>query len=172
VLYVSSTKVRTRFFLCANLFHNFSAPKAASVPHCDALTYAIGACFVIAVPSSSALFFFRVRAIYYNNSVITYFFGFLWASLLVLCFLVPIGVRNAHLGTTQRCIVTHVDAYASAPLVLNAVFDTLIFVAISVRISSFTTVGDTFYARCASFFRGEGLSNVSRRVHRNVFFSV
>jgi hypothetical protein len=109
------------------------------------------------------MFFFRVRAVYCNNRIITVFFGCLWLTLLGLSCIMPLTVKVTHLGTTQRCIVTSVAPHASAPIVLNAILDTLIFIAISIRLVSFSFVNDgTFGARMKSFWRGDGLPTLSR----------
>jgi hypothetical protein len=122
----------------------------------------IGGCFVVAVPSTSALFFFRVRGVYGNSKIITAIFGFLLFALFGLSFLVPIAIRGETIGPTKRCIDPQVHVYASAPVVLNAVIDTLVFVAISCRIVCTSLVGNTFGARVRSFFLGDGLFNLSK----------
>jgi hypothetical protein len=132
------------------------------VEHCDAVIYGVGACFVIAVPSTYALFFFRVKAVYCNNKIITIFFGSLLVALFGLAFLVPLGAKGAHIGTTKRCILTSVRSYVSAPVIFNAISDTLVFIAISVRIMSYSIAGDTPGTRIRSFFRGDGLPSLSR----------
>jgi hypothetical protein len=114
------------------------------------------------MPSSSALFFFRVKGVYCNNRIITVVFGFLWIALFgVSCTIIP-AVKGGHLGNTQRCMITSVAPYGSAPIVLNAINDTLIFIAISVRLVSFTSTSNSFGARIKSFWLGDGLPALSR----------
>jgi hypothetical protein len=60
------------------------------------------------------------------------------------------------------CIITRIAPYVSIPILVHAAFDTLVFLAISFRIMSFSIVGDTFSARMVSFFRGDGLSSLPR----------
>jgi hypothetical protein len=117
---------------------------------------------VVALPSSSALFFFRVKAVYCNNRIITVVFAVLWFALVGLSFTIPSSVKGRHIGTTQACIITYVAPVASAPIVLDAIFDTLVFIAISVRLISFSFVNDTFGGRMKSFWRGDGLPALSR----------
>jgi hypothetical protein len=131
------------------------------------LIYAIGVCVVISLPSSSALFVFRVTAVYYRNDFIAVFFGCLWLGLLGLTFLIPLAVRGGHIGITQRCLITQVASYASAPLVLNCVIDTLIFIVISVRIMSFSYTDGPIMKQVSTFFRGDGLPRFSRNLLRN-----
>jgi hypothetical protein len=134
------------------------------VAHCDTLLNAIGGCFIIALPSTSALFFFRVRAVYGNNKAITAFFGFLLFALFGLSFVTPLVTKSTHVGTTQRCITTEVKKYGFAPAILGFVLDALVFISISLRIVSYSIEGDTFRALMISFFRGDGLPRLSRSI--------
>jgi hypothetical protein len=134
----------------------------APVANCHILMYAIGGCFVLALPSTSALFFFRVKAVYCDNKVITAFFGFLLIALFGLSFLIPLAPVVSHIGTTQRCMTTQVKRYGFAPAVLNFLFDTLVFIAISFRIASPSIKGGTLRAFVKSFLRGEGLPKYSK----------
>jgi hypothetical protein len=136
----------------------------ASVAHCNAVFIANGCFFVLGIPSTSALFFFRVKAVYYHNKFITGFFGLLLFALFGLSFLGPFTIRGEHIGTTQRCIIITSERFGSAPILLNSIMDTLVFIAISSRIVSYSLMGDTFGARMRSFFRGDGLPRVSRNI--------
>jgi hypothetical protein len=130
--------------------------------HCHTVTLILGGLLILVVPSAAALFFLQVRAVYYNNKIITIFFGVLWLSLFGLCFLLPLNASAAHIGTTKMCIVTRITPYISIPILMHAAFDTLVFFAIFFRIMSFSIVGDTFSARMMSFFRGDGLPSLPR----------
>ena len=66
------------------------------------------------------------------------------------------------MGPTNRCINTAVKSFGFAPIVLNAVNDTLVFVAISLRIVSYTTIGDSWKVRVRSFFVADGLPRLSK----------
>jgi hypothetical protein len=46
--------------------------------------------------------------------------------------------------------------------VLNAINDTLVFLAISYHIISYTTIGDSWSARAKSFFTADGLPRLSK----------
>jgi hypothetical protein len=103
-----------------------------------------------------------VKAVYCNNKIITAFFGFLLFALFALSFLAFTAVNGTHIGTTQRCIIIEVASYGSTPIILNSLIDTLVFIAISLRIISYSIVGDTLGARVKSFCRGDGLPVLSR----------
>jgi hypothetical protein len=69
---------------------------AAPVDNCNAIVYTGGAFIIITIPSTSALFFFRMKAIY-NHNIITIFFGSMLFALFRLCFLFPhSGEERAH----------------------------------------------------------------------------
>jgi hypothetical protein len=135
---------------------------AGRVVNCNALLCAIGGCYVVAVSSTSALFFFRVKGVYGNDKYVTAFFGSLWFTLFALSFLVPPAVRGMHIGDTQRCIITSVANYAPTPVVLNTIIDTIVFLAISLRITSYSIEGDTFTQSVKSFWSGDGLPKFSK----------
>jgi len=137
--------------------------QTAPVDNCNALMYSGGGLIIVAIPSTSALFFYRVKAIY-NHKIVTIFFGFLLFALFGLCFLFSIAAKSGHIGPTRYCIVTHFEHYGSMPNLLHSIYDTLVFIAISLRIVSYSIVGDTFGARMRSFFRGAGLPSLSRSV--------
>jgi hypothetical protein len=135
---------------------------AAPLTDCYKWTYAIGGCFIIALPSTSALFFFRVRAVYCDNRTIMAFFGFLLFALFGTSFLIPFSPTAAHVGPTQRCMVIEQKRYGAIPSVINFTLDTLVFFAISFRIISCSIENHSFRALLRSFFRGDGLFSLSR----------
>jgi hypothetical protein len=132
------------------------------VSDCNALASATSWFIIITAPSTSALFFFRVRAIYGNNKIITAFFGSLLFLLFGLCILPPLGTNAVHIGTTRRCINTKVAHFSILPIAVNSIFDALVFIAISLRVVSYSIVGDTYSARMKSFVRGDGLPILSK----------
>jgi hypothetical protein len=134
----------------------------APVQNCNILVKSMAACYVVAFPSTSAMLFFRARAVYGNNKTITLFFGFMLFALFGLSFVIPVVLEATKIGTTQRCINTPTPHYISTPIILNSVIDTLLFIAISVRIVSYSSTGNTFGARVESFFRGKGLPALSK----------
>jgi hypothetical protein len=131
-------------------------------PDCMPIIYAISASVIISAPFSCALFFFRVKAVYYDNKVVTMFFGCLWLVLFGLSLLIPFAVEGGHVGPTQWCTVTKVRDSAAGLGFVNCVFDTLVFVAISVRIMSFAYGRGNMRTRAKTFFRGHGLGALSR----------
>ncbi|KZP16264.1 hypothetical protein FIBSPDRAFT_794691 [Athelia psychrophila] len=138
----------------------------APVAHCQALEYIICSFYEVSLPATSLLFFFRVKAVYGNARVITFFFGALWFSVLGLSILLMLAVQSDHIPHTLRCKEAFVREFGSVPTIITAVYDTLVFTAISARVVSHTLNGDTWAARARSFVHGDGLYSLSKALLR------
>jgi len=139
---------------------------------------------VLSISLTSLLFFYRVRAVFSDSRSVTAFFGLMWIATSGLTVLIPLSLGGGvspspsllypitylnfsshiiqHIGPTNRCINTAVRSFGFAPIVLNAVNDTLVFVAISYKIVSNTAVGNGWRACVSSFFRADGLPILSK----------
>ncbi|KIM88405.1 hypothetical protein PILCRDRAFT_255956 [Piloderma croceum F 1598] len=138
--------------------------RIAPIDNCNALKYVEGVFAEIAIPSTSLLFFFRVRAIYNNSRVVTAVFGFIWIALAGLSILVMLGITKDRIPYTRLCTAGLAHPTTAIPIILSAANDTLIFFAISYRMLSLSMVGGTWSARAKSFFTGKGLHQLSRSV--------
>ena len=97
---------------------------------------------VVAVPAISLLFFLRVSAVYLHNKIIMATFGLCWLGLLC-CFVLDsftIFSDFIYLDQARPCDLAGrtTDAWA---YVASAIFDTLIFLAISWRLVSTSMIG-------------------------------
>jgi hypothetical protein len=66
----------------------------APIDNCNALKYAEGVFAEIAIPATSLLFLFRVKAIYNHSRIVTAFFGFLWIAIAGLSILIMLGITR------------------------------------------------------------------------------
>jgi len=124
---------------------------AAPIDNCDALKYVEGIFAEIAIPSTSLLFLFRVKAIYNHLNIITTFFGIMWLSIAGLSILIMLGItRGKHFGWffyddvhnysvdripyTRHCTEGLAHQYTMVPIIVTAAYDTLIFLAVSYRL--------------------------------------
>ena len=123
---------------------------------------AIGAVGTVAVPANSFIMFLRVRAVYSQSTLVVYAFAFLWVATVAGCVTAPFSLKGIHIGTTQRCIDSEVKAYGSAGIVISAVNDTLIFLAITYRLLFHHITSSSWSSRVHSFFRGDGMGEVSK----------
>ncbi|KAF8532312.1 hypothetical protein JB92DRAFT_1313095 [Gautieria morchelliformis] len=134
----------------------------APVDSCAALPMVIGWCWAVAIPSTSLLFFFRIRAVFDRQKWIVAFFVVLWLATLGGAITVPFAITGGHIANTNRCQPTAVKPFSSASIIASTCNDTLVFIAISWRIITRTTVN----SRAQSFFCGGNLPYLSRELLR------
>jgi ABC-type glucose/galactose transport system permease subunit len=95
----------------------------------------------------------RLRAVYLNHRVVSAIFFSLW----LCCSAVTIGtvipaIGATYVSHTQSCAVHKVSGIAGIGIILNAVDDTLIFIAITVRLLHVSTQADSWRTHVKSFF--------------------
>lgn len=151
------------------------------IDNCESLKYGQGMFFEIGGPATSLLFLVRVKAVYNHSRIVTVVFSFLWLCITGACTILVIGINGSkylvvccaiissedysaeHIPYTRLCTESSSKAvYATIPLMLTAVFDTLVFLAISYRMVAISMEGSTWSARAKSFFTGNGLYHLSK----------
>ncbi|KAJ6456251.1 hypothetical protein DFH09DRAFT_1013831 [Mycena vulgaris] len=143
------------FLLTSTIF------QVANVEDCEAVQVAMGWCFAVAVPASASLFFFRIAAVFNTNKPLVLFFLLAWIATLAGSIAVPFAIQGEHIASTSRCINTAVKSFVAAGTIANAITDTLIFVALSWRLS-LNGMSPGLSARSQSFVRGKGLPKLSK----------
>ena len=96
--------------------------------------------YCAALVFTSLLFFFRTRAIFKRNPWVTAFFAGLWLVVLGGCLALIVDIfeptpANSASNTTALCIDSGINPYAAATTIVPLINDTLVFVAISWRLS-------------------------------------
>ncbi|KAF8898069.1 hypothetical protein CPB84DRAFT_1748075 [Gymnopilus junonius] len=97
----------------------FETARAGNCPRFEKIVCAL---FPIAIPATSLLFFFRVRAVFDGNKYVIAFFAFTWLAVLGGCITVTRGVTGINIA------------------IIPLVNDTLVFLAISFRLMTNTHV--------------------------------
>ncbi|KAJ6507466.1 hypothetical protein DFH09DRAFT_1375008 [Mycena vulgaris] len=143
------------FLLASTVF------QVANVGNCQAVQVALGCCFAVAVPATASLFVFRIAAVFNANKPIVLFFIIAWLVTLGASILVPFAITGAHIASTSRCISVEVKPFAAAGTIANAVTDTLIFIALSWRLT-LNGMSPGLSGRSRSFIRGQGLPKLSK----------
>ena len=116
---------------------------------------------MIIMPANSALFFIRVRAVYWRNKYVTAFFGSYWLAILGFFIFDSISgiMRCSDIGPSTRCFVDqHTDAWG---YIATAVYDTLMYLSISWRLASFVQA-NRWQDRLKLFFTGDGFGCLSK----------
>ncbi|KAI0077951.1 hypothetical protein K474DRAFT_1570555, partial [Panus rudis PR-1116 ss-1] len=135
--------------------------QVAPVGDCHALAKAIGWCGAFGIALNSLLFFFRVRAVFNNSKPLIALFAFLWLSTLAGGLTAPFGVDGIHIGTTRNCVNSNVKEYSSAGMVAVAVNDTVVFIAISIRLLTHS-LASTWSERVTTFLSGRRMGSMSK----------
>ncbi|THH28445.1 hypothetical protein EUX98_g5735 [Antrodiella citrinella] len=136
---------------------------ASPVNNCHTLAKVIGSFAALALPLNCLLFIFRVRAVFNQNRYVVGFFVVLWLAIFGSSMVAPFSVDGLHIGTTKYCIPTKVPADVSIGMTISAVHDTLVYLSITVRLTTFS-LASTWSARIKMFLRGNGLGSMSKIV--------
>ncbi|KAJ7749706.1 hypothetical protein B0H16DRAFT_1691816 [Mycena metata] len=124
----------TSRIICFVWVVGFTVFLTSPVGGCHTLDLVLDSLYPIAVPSTSLLFFFRVRAIYANSRPITIAFAVLWIIEVAACITIPFGTGGINIGPTRYCTIDELAPYTSSASITPTVFDTAVFVAISYRL--------------------------------------
>ena len=127
-----------------------------------------GVSWVLGSTCTAMLFFLRVRALYRNNTVVVGFFAFLWLCVVGGALTVPIsnGTQGVHLvpGGTFCMSLSPFPAYEGSAIIIPAIYDTLVFFAISYQLYPAYELSQvtTWRERASLFFSGQGLPRLSK----------
>ncbi|PPR01380.1 hypothetical protein CVT24_006218 [Panaeolus cyanescens] len=149
---------------------NASVLAAAPVGNCKMASVAVNALFPLAIPSTSLLLFFQVRAIYMRNNMVVAFFGLMWIAVVGACTTTVIASRSAvEIGQTNYCIVyAELKSYSSAPAIVVLVNDTLMFMSIVYKaLQCSMTANDGVKTGVKTFLFGTSLPALSKALLQN-----
>ncbi|KAK7683063.1 hypothetical protein QCA50_013735 [Cerrena zonata] len=118
----------------------------------------------LAVPFNALLFLLRVNGVYFESRVAMGGFTLLWLTTFI-SLTAPFGSRALNIGPTPFCMISHDVKLGGAGAVPLAVFDTIVFFAITIRVLTFT-VEDTWKARLDALLKGRGIGQVSKGLLR------
>ncbi|KAI0791744.1 hypothetical protein C8Q75DRAFT_805350 [Abortiporus biennis] len=134
---------------------------AREVEHCQTLMRIIGCFGGLAMPINSLLLFHRVRAVFHENRPVIVMFAILWLSTFS-CLTVLIGTKAAHIGPTKFCIESAFVSSNAVGLVVIAIYDTLLYFAISARLTLYDHPNMTLREWLKMFLTGRGLHKIAR----------
>ncbi|KAF9449862.1 hypothetical protein P691DRAFT_811549 [Macrolepiota fuliginosa MF-IS2] len=160
-LYLAVLGVSRLFALCYVLLSVLG--KSLPFDNCNSVFLSIGCCCVVSIISSSFLFLRRVQAVYANNRWVRRFFFTLWLVVGGMVTSVPIGVRAAHIPGTKYCIDSEPKQYVFAGTLFHVVFDTLVFLAISLKVGRSHSIQDARVS-WSTLVSGKALPRLSRAI--------
>ncbi|KAF8180741.1 hypothetical protein K438DRAFT_2021303 [Mycena galopus ATCC 62051] len=122
---------------------------------CRAFDLALDLLYPVAIPSTSLLFFFRVRAIHGRTRAATITFGLMWLAVLATCILVPTSTGGANIEPTRYCVVAELAPYEGAVGLTPGLFDTAVFFAILYKLVGNTHIEySSWKQKARAFFTG------------------
>ncbi|KAK7692361.1 hypothetical protein QCA50_003986 [Cerrena zonata] len=120
---------------------------------------------VLSMILNSLLFVFRVRAVYLNSKKVTIIFGIWWLTTLSQLLPPIANALNLFEGTENNCnAILEMKPWVVTGWISTAVFDTAVFVAISMQVLGFTGGIHTWKERMVSFLNGNELGKITRAV--------
>ncbi|KZP18477.1 hypothetical protein FIBSPDRAFT_1046172 [Athelia psychrophila] len=137
----------------------------APAENCEVLVVMLAACVLMSISCTSFLFFLRVRAVYLQSKYVTALFSALWLVAVSLNILLVTVVHAVHappaVGGYSGCIGTGAQS-VSLPLAAIFVNDTLIFLAISYRLTANAMADGGLRSRLLTLVKGKGLFSLSQ----------
>jgi hypothetical protein len=101
--------------------------------------------FAIAIPSTTLLFFFRVRAMYLDNKYVVGAFAIMWLGVLGGCIAVTRNDEATRIEPTNYCLsVSRRASSISAAVIIPLINDVLSFCAVTWRLARNAQVNPTF----------------------------
>ncbi|CAL1707958.1 unnamed protein product [Somion occarium] len=134
--------------------------EVAPQKHCGRALQVLSWFGAFAVPCNGLLFFLRVRGVFHHSRLTVAGFAILWLSTLS-ALSAPFGFQPVNIGPTAFCLIGGAAKYSAAGFVTIAIFDTIVFSAITFRVLSFA-VEDTWRGRIRAFMKGQGVGHVSK----------
>lgn len=114
---------------------------------------------------NSLLFLFRIQGVFYGECPIIVVFTLLWLAVVGTSVLAPLSFSGVSIGNTPYCINTRLKDVGSAGIVMAAVDDTLVFIAITTKLVMNHSSGMMSRRQeWKLFFTGEGMGRITRVV--------
>ena len=118
--------------------------------------------YTLSVVSTSALFLFRIRAVFWGEKKIIGFFTFLLLVLLGSCIAAPLGAEVGHNGHSTSCMFTSMkSSFCSTCLISQTAYDTLVVVSITWRLLDVVVPEETFKHRMRYLWGTRTLPTIS-----------
>lgn len=141
-------------FVKLTFFH-----KATPISNCQAMVNSIGWFAAFSVAFNNILFLIRIRGVYFRAPYVSVAFLALWFTTLAT-FTAPFSFTALTITPTAYCAVVKIERFVTAGVVATAVYDTAVFVAISIRLVSFC-VGNSWREKLRNFMESKDLAAVS-----------
>ncbi|KAF5363752.1 hypothetical protein D9756_001102 [Leucocoprinus leucothites] len=135
------------------------------VPNCDGMKIASAAACFLGMIFTSFLFLRRLQAVYSAQRKAVWIFGFLWLGANGVAVLGPISIGSRYVDGYCSMYDLHGRSYLATARFLPALFDAVVFIAISYKVISNHVDIESNGVTWRSFFNGR-LPPISRELLR------
>ena len=111
-------------------------------------------------PLNSSLFLLRIWGVFYGSKPVMTLFSILWLSTFA-SFPSVFAIKAHSIGPTSYCIINAAPHLVSLSFIVTAVFDTLVFLAITLKII-FDSHLEGWKPCIGLFFKGKNVGRISR----------
>lgn len=111
---------------------------STSAKDCQVVTLSSAWFAAFAIALNGLLFLFRIRAIFNDAKSVVLFFACQWVAVLECSLAEPFGVKAAYIGEVESCIDVFIAKFVSLGPIASWIYDTLVFIAISSKLMSFS----------------------------------
>ncbi|KAK7682214.1 hypothetical protein QCA50_014801 [Cerrena zonata] len=129
------------------------------ISHCQAMVNTVGWIGSSSVALNNALFFIRLRGVYYHVTWVWVLFLILWFATLTT-FTSAFGFTSPTLIPTSYCIVVKINVFVTSGVISTVLYDTAVFLAISFRLIAMSD-GYSWKAKLREFMRTKDLTTIS-----------
>ncbi|KAF7986415.1 hypothetical protein HWV62_31147 [Athelia sp. TMB] len=117
----------------------------------------------LTLPIATWLFYVRLSAVYLHDKRAMTFFGVLWGGVLAYFIFDSVAVY-ARYEKLHVIMPKKLDAWC---YIINAIYDTAAYLAVSWQLAAFSLKGDSRKHRILSFFKGDGLLGLTKALLRS-----
>lgn len=133
----------------------------AKISDCGALQLTLDILYCFTISSSSYLFLLRINAVFHDAPLVRLGFTFIWLTVVGGSMTIPFAAKGGNIVPTNYCINTEVKSYVSASAITSTVYDTLVFLAISLQLIANYNPGGTWREKLQIALKRDGVSNVA-----------
>ncbi|TCD60434.1 hypothetical protein EIP91_010065 [Steccherinum ochraceum] len=135
-----------------------------SVKNCHAVGLAQGWTAAFQYIFNALLFVFRIRAVFYHQRYVVWFFYFMWVAVVATCLVAPFGLDAVALPPTGLCVDTRLSHSSAGGIIVAAINDTMIFTFITAKLVLQAHGAENLRSFFKILFSGKGMGHVSRVV--------
>ena len=133
---------------------------------CRFIVYTVGWVGVAAGLSSALLFLFRVNGVYYDSLTARTCFTCMWLITAGCLLFLPVPYTAAPAQPNSLCVIVSSKRFGVALLIPVAIFDWVVFLAISLRVIQLYGPQTHWCARLKMLVTGAGTSAIPRTLLR------